>query len=50
MKRKKLPKERNPFVVQMVARKSGAHVKSKKALRRKDKMDLKKRDYCNIAA
>lgn len=43
MKRKhKLPKERNPFVQHLMFKKSGAHVKSKKAQRRDDKIELRK--------
>ena len=43
MKRKP-NKERDPHAVAMFKRKSGAHVKTKKALRRADKVALRK-DY-----
>lgn len=43
MKRKqKLPKERNPFVQHLITKKSGAHCKTKKAVRRNEKVALKK--------
>ena len=43
MKRKiKVPKERNPFVAHLATKRSGAHGKTKKALRRADKMAFKK--------
>jgi hypothetical protein len=43
MKRKhnELPKERNPFVLHLSKRPSGAHGKTKKAQRRSDKMALR---------
>jgi hypothetical protein len=37
-----LPKPRNPFVQHLLVKKQGAHGKSKKALRRQDKVDLSK--------
>ena len=43
MKRKiKVPKERNPFVALIATKRSGAHGKTKKALRRADKIELRK--------
>lgn len=42
-KKKQAPKERNPFVQHLINRNGGgAHQKTKKAIRRKDKVDLKK--------
>lgn len=42
LKRKELPKERNPFVQHLINKRgSGAHGKSKKAERRDDKMALR---------
>jgi hypothetical protein len=46
--KKKMPKERNEFVFQLIKRAgagSGPHQKSKKALRRKEKMKIQKQDY-----
>lgn len=46
--KKKLPKERNEVVFQLIQRGgagAGVHQKSKKAIRRKEKIDLKKQDY-----
>lgn len=45
MKKKQLPKPRNPFVHHLVKKKQGAHVKSYKSQRRKDKADVKKGNY-----
>jgi hypothetical protein len=46
MKRKqKTPKERNPFVQHLVTKKSGAHGKTKKALRRAEKVKLTKESF-----
>lgn len=43
MKRKpQAPKARNPFVQHLIKRSSGAHIKTKKALRRADKVALQK--------
>ena len=42
MKKKPLPKERNPFVAHMVKRKAGAHGLSPKAQRKREKETLKK--------
>ena len=39
-KQKAAPRERNQFVAAALFRKAGAHVKSNKAIRRKEKMDL----------
>ncbi len=44
MKRKALPKPRNPFVQHLVRRKSGSHQKPYKTLRRDAKVEMKK-DY-----
>lgn len=48
-KKRKAPKDRNPFVEHLRFKKSGAHVKSKKAIRKQDKEKLKKqgKDYFN---
>lgn len=43
--KKSLPKPRNPYLIQMVARKQGAQVKSKKASRSRDKAKLKSGGY-----
>lgn len=40
-KQKELPKARNPFVLHLSKRPSGAHGKTKKVQRRDDKMALK---------
>jgi hypothetical protein len=41
MKRKiKVPKERNPFVAHVATKRSGAHGKTNKALRRAEKIKL----------
>ena len=46
MKRKQLPKPRNPFVQHLVIKKQGAHEKSYKTHRRDAKVALKKNsDY-----
>jgi hypothetical protein len=42
MKRDKTPKQRNPFVQHLVVKKQGAHVKSKKTERQKDKIKIRK--------
>lgn len=42
-KNKTAPKERNPFVQHLINKRGGGiHQKSKKAIRRQDKMQLKK--------
>jgi hypothetical protein len=43
------PKERNPFVQHIVCRKQGAHGKSKKAVRRDEKAQLKKECFLKAA-
>lgn len=44
-KKKQAPKERNPFVQHLINKRGGGiHQKSKKAIRRQDKMQLKQ-DY-----
>lgn len=40
--KRKMVKERNPFVLHLASRPSGAHGKSKKTQRRDDKMALRK--------
>lgn len=51
MKQKlKAPKERNPFVQHLVTKKSGAHGKTKKAVRRNEKVALKKECFGRVAA
>lgn len=51
MKRKqKQPKERNPFVQHLIGKKQGAHQKSKKAIRRDEKVSLKKECFGRAAA
>lgn len=41
-KKKQMPKERNPFVQHLINRNGGGiHQKSKKAIRRQDKVNLK---------
>ena len=42
MKRKELPKPRNPFVQHLIVKKQGAHEKSYKTHRRDAKVALKK--------
>lgn len=42
MKKKKTPAERNPFVQHIRTKRSGAHGKSKKAVRRKEKVQFRK--------
>jgi hypothetical protein len=39
--KRKLPKPRNPFVQHLVTKKQGAHIKSAKAQRARDKVELK---------
>lgn len=41
-KTKSIPKPRDPFVLHMIVKKQGAHGKSKKSIRSKDKIALKK--------
>ena len=40
--KQKAPKSRNPFVQHLVKRKSGAHVKSAKAQRTREKANLRR--------
>lgn len=50
MKQKqKSPKQRNPFVQHIITKKSGAHGKTKKAIRRDDKAQLKKECFNKVA-
>lgn len=42
MKKKSLPKERNPFVTHIVKRKAGPHGPTKKAIRKREKDQLRK--------
>lgn len=48
-KKPKTPSQRNPYVEHMRFKKSGAHVKPKKTLRKKEKEKLRKlgKDYFN---
>lgn len=48
MKRKDLPKERNPFVQHLIKKKQGAHGKSAKATRRDEKASLKKEIFVKV--
>jgi hypothetical protein len=51
--KKKMPKERNEFVFQLIQRGGaggGAHQKTKKAIRRQDKIKLQKQDYYHKVA
>jgi hypothetical protein len=50
MKQKKQPKQRNPFVQHMITKKQGAHQKSKKSERQKDKMKIRKEWLGQVAA
>ena len=50
MKRKELPKPRNPFVQHLITKKQGAHTKSYKTHRRDAKVALKKSDYSDKPA
>ena len=50
MKQKKQPKQRNPYVQQMLKRKSGVHQKSKKVERQNDKVKLRKEWLGQVAA
>lgn len=45
--KRKLPKERNPFVAHLVTKKSGAHGKTRKAERRSAKVQLKAMRYAD---
>lgn len=45
MKKKAMPKPRNPFVVHVTQRKKGAHVTSRKAERATQKANLRKGSY-----
>jgi hypothetical protein len=45
----KLKKERNPFVQHLITKKQGAHQKSKKAIRRDEKAQLKKECFDQVA-
>lgn len=49
-KQKELPKERNPFVQHLMNRRGGIHQKSKKAVRRDEKAQLKKECFGRAAA
>lgn len=41
----KLKKDRNPFVQHLIGKKQGAHGKSKKAIRRDEKVKLKQENF-----
>ena len=43
--KRKAPKPRNPFVQHLVTKKSGAHVKSQKAIRTREKAKLRREAY-----
>lgn len=45
----KAPKERNPFVQHLICKKQGAHGKTKKAVRRDEKAQLKKECFHKAA-
>lgn len=45
----KVPKKRNPFVQHLVGKKQGAHEKSKKVIRRDEKIQLKKECFHKVA-
>lgn len=47
-KQVKLKKERNPFVQHLIGKKQGAHQKSKKAIRRDEKVQLKKECFGKV--
>lgn len=47
-KQKDLPKERNPFVQHLITKKQGAHRKSKKAIRRDAKAQLRKECFSKV--
>lgn len=49
-KQKELPKARNPYVLHLSKRPSGAHGKTKKVQRRDDKMALKQEWTRSLAA
>ena len=52
-KKNKMPKERNEFVFQLIQRAgagAGAHQKTKKAIRRQEKIKLQKQDYYHKVA
>ena len=50
MKRKpKVPKERNPFVAHLATKRSGPHGKTRKALRRAEKVKLMDRQLSGLA-
>jgi hypothetical protein len=40
--KRKMPKPRNPFVQHLIVKKSGAHSKSQKAIRTREKAKLRK--------
>lgn len=49
-KKNKIPKNRNPFVQHLINRNGGGvHVKSKKAKRQQEKMNMKKEHYDQAA-
>lgn len=48
--KQKIPKERNPFVQHLISKKQGAHEKSKKAIRRKEKMKLCKEQFNQVVS
>jgi hypothetical protein len=44
-KSSKIPKIRNPFVQHLIGKKQGAHGKTKKSIRRAEKIALNKKDW-----
>jgi hypothetical protein len=46
----KLKKERNPFVQHLIGKKQGAHGKTKKAVRRDEKVQLRKECFGQMVA
>ena len=44
-KKKDAPKERNPFVQHLLTKKQGAHGKTKKAIRRAEKVQMQKETF-----
>ena len=47
-KQKELPKPRNPFVQHLIGKKQGAHGKTKKAVRRDEKAQLRKECFGQV--
>jgi hypothetical protein len=47
-KQKELPKPRNPFVQHLIGKKQGAHGRTKKAVRRDEKAQLRKECFGQV--